>query len=64
MLSDGTGRLDIIDTGDRDGDKLSWRSVFSDLVCGQQKSFVVVGGEETEEAMAGLECCPISAEKF
>ena len=33
MLSDGTGRLDIIDTGDRDGDKLSWRSVFSDLVC-------------------------------
>ena len=50
VLSDGTGRLDIIDTGDRDGDKLSWRSVFSDLVCGQQKSFVVVGGEERMEA--------------
>ena len=46
---DGTGRLDILVTGDRDSDSLLWRSVFSDLVCGQDRPFVVMGGEVSSD---------------
>lgn len=49
VLSDGSGRLDILVTGDRDSESLIWRSVFSDLVCGQDRPFVVVGGEVSND---------------
>ena len=39
-VSDGQGRLDVINTGERD--KVNggqWRSMFSELVCGQARRY-------------------------
>ena len=46
-VSDGLGRLDLINTGGQ-RDQASggqWRTVFSDLVCGQDRPLLVAGGE-------------------
>ena len=46
-VSDGSGRLDLINTGGQ-RDQASggqWRTVFSDLVCGQDRPLLVAGGE-------------------
>ena len=45
LVSDGAGRLDIVTTGDRDT-AAQWSSVFSELVCGENRPFLVVGAEE------------------
>ena len=36
LVSDGAGRLDIVTTGDRDT-AAQWSSVFSELVCGENR---------------------------
>ena len=49
VVSDGRGRLHIIHTGDRSrGSSSVWRTVFSDLVCGKDRPFLVVTGEFRE----------------
>ena len=49
VMSDGAGRLVILDTGHRHSDTLvTWRTMFSDEVCGRDRPFVVTGGEVSD----------------
>ena len=43
-VSDGKGMLYILDTGGNRGLGHKWKTVFSGDVCGQKRSFVVIGG--------------------
>eukprot|EP00088_Acartia_fossae_P001645 TRINITY_DN10655_c0_g2_i1.p1 TRINITY_DN10655_c0_g2~~TRINITY_DN10655_c0_g2_i1.p1 ORF type:complete len:571 (+),score=117.23 TRINITY_DN10655_c0_g2_i1:52-1764(+) len=48
LVSDGSGTLFIVDTGDRN-EECIWRSVFQDNVCGKERPFVVRYGSVENE---------------